>query len=237
MTMTASSHAPAEAPGSPAAPRRLDLDVAAVIFDMDGLLLDSEPLWDRVTDGFCVARGARYTETDSAVCRGRGVDHTARYLSETKGFPLDVDAHVREIEDAFLAAVETATYCVGAPELLRSLHGHLPIAVGSSSPRPIVERALGPRGALALFDAVVTGSDVVHRKPAPDIFLEAARRLGVSPSKCVVLEDSVAGCLAARAAGMIGIGVSPTPYPALEEAAVHLAKDLHAVAEMLGFPR
>jgi beta-phosphoglucomutase-like phosphatase (HAD superfamily) len=235
MTMKA---APTDhAAGSSLPAPRLDRDVAAVIFDMDGLLLDSEPLWDRVTDGFCLARGARYTEADSAACRGRGVDHTARYLSETKGFPLDVDAHVREIEDAFLAAVETATYCVGASELLGHLHSRLPIALGSSSPRPIVERALGPRGALTLFGAVVTGSDVAQRKPAPDIFLEAARRLGVPPSNCVVLEDSVAGCLAARAAGMIGIGVLPTPSPALEEAAVHLAKDLHAVAEMLGFPR
>lgn len=212
-------------------------EVGAVLFDMDGLLLDSEPLWDRVTDAFCVARGARYTETDSAACRGRGVDHTARYLSETKGFPLDVDGHVREIEAAFLRAVATADYCVGAAELLRDLSGRLPIAIGSSSPRPIVEQALGPRGALPLFDAVVTGSDVVHRKPAPDIFLEAARRLGVPPSKCVVLEDSVAGCLAARAAGMLGVGVLPAPSPALEEAAAHLAKDLHAVAELLGFPR
>lgn len=208
-------------------------DIVAVLFDMDGLLLDSEPLWDEVTHAFCVARGAVYTEADSALCRGRGVDNTARYLSETKGFPLDIAGDVALIEAAFIAAVPRAPYCVGAEDLLRTLSGRVPVALGSSSPRPIVEAALGARGALTLFDAVVTGSDVARRKPAPDIFLECARLLGVDPARCLVLEDSVAGCEAARAAGMQVLGVLPEPGPALRATATELFPDLAAVAQLL----
>lgn len=208
-------------------------DIDAVLFDMDGLLLDSEPLWDEVTDAFCAARGARYTETDSQACRGRGVDNTARYLSETKGFPLDVEGDVALIEAAFVAAVPGAPYCVGAEELLRSLHGRLPIALGSSSPRHIVEAALVARGALALFGAVVTGSDVERRKPAPDIFLACARLLDVDPARCLVLEDSVAGCEAARAAGMRAFGVLPTAGEALRSVATEIHPDLFAVARRI----
>lgn len=213
------------------------LGPAAVIFDLDGLLLDTEPTWDRVTDAYCIARGARYTETDSLACRGRGVDHTARYLAERKGFVLDEAAQVAEIEHAFLLAVPDAAYCEGAEDLLRTLAGALPIALGSSSPLTIVEAALAARGALALFDAVVTGSDVVRKKPAPDIFLEAARRLGVPPAACIVLEDSVAGCEAARAAGIPCIAVAVAPTESLRRAASHLAPDLRAVRTLLAAAR
>jgi HAD superfamily hydrolase (TIGR01509 family) len=228
-TLVAPGTDPAAAPIPLAATDAID----AVIFDMDGLLLDSEPLWDEITDAFCIARGARYTEADSHACRGRGVDHTARYLSETKGFPLDVAGDVALIEAAFVGAVHRAAYCRGAEPLLAALRGRLPFALGSSSPRPIVEAALGPRGGLVLFDAIVTGSDVRHRKPAPDIFLEAARRLGIAPEKCLVLEDSVAGCRAATAAGMPSVGVHPEPSADLRRTASLVLPDLHHVTALL----
>jgi len=214
-------------------PASISADIGAVLFDMDGLLLDSEPLWDEVTHAFCVARGGVYTEADSQACRGRGIAHTARYLAETKGFVLDVAETVTQIETAFVAAVPRARFCLGAEELLRSLSGRLPIALGSSSPRIIVEAALTARGALSLFDAVVTGSDVERRKPAPDIFLACARLLDVDPARCLVLEDSVPGCEAARAAGMRVFGVLATVDDALRLAATELHPDLFAVARRI----
>jgi len=210
-------------------------NIGAVLFDMDGLLLDSEPLWAEVIHALCVTRGASYTETDSALCRGRGVDNTVRYLSAAKGFPLDVEGDLALIEAAFVAAVPRAPYCVGAEALLRSLAGRVPVALGSSSPRHIVEAALRGRGALSLFDAVVTGSDVARRKPAPDIFLECARQLRVEPGRCLVLEDSVAGCEAASAAGMRVLGVLPEPDAALRAAASEVFPNLVSVAGLLGW--
>lgn len=187
--------------------RRPPAEIGAVLFDMDGLLVDSEPVWVEAIDACCVRRGGRYEAVDARACMGRGIPFTAHHLSAKYGWPLEVDAYVTEVCDDFARRVHGAPACAGAEELLRGLRGRRPVALGSSTARPLVEAALGPRGWLPLFDAMVTGSDVPRLKPAPDIYLEAARRLGQPPERCVVFEDSPVGCEAARAAGMFVVAV------------------------------
>lgn len=187
-------------------PRSLPV-VRAVIFDMDGLLIDSEPIWNVALDAFCQQRGVRYTEENAAACMGRGIPFCATYLAEQYRWPLELEAHVQAICDEFATRVPQAAACRGAEELLRGLHGSFPLGLATSSPHWLVEIALASRGWLPLFDVIVTGSDVRHHKPAPDIYVEAARQLGYPPEECLAFEDSPVGCQAAIAAGIFVVAI------------------------------
>ncbi len=187
-------------------------------------------------DACCQKRGGRYEAADAKVCMGRGIPFTARHLETKYGWGLDVDAYVTEVCDDFARRVHAAPGCLGAEELLRGLRGRRQVALGSSSTRPLVEAALGPRGWLPLFDTLVTGSDVARLKPAPDIYLEAARRLGQPPERCVVLEDSPVGCEAARAAGMFVVAV-PGAHTHETPRADLIVASLTDAAEVLGLLR
>ncbi|MCC6647258.1 MAG: HAD family phosphatase [Polyangiaceae bacterium] len=206
---------------------------AAVLFDMDGLLLDSEPLWAEVLDAFCAARGGRYSDEDAAACLGRGIDRCVTYLVERYGFAGEHRALVEEIDERFRERAHEAPPCPHAAEIVEAAKARAKIALGSSTARPLVEAALGPRGWLERFDAVVTGSDVAHKKPAPDIFLLCAARLGVPIDRCVVLEDSRAGCEAGRAAGARVIAVGPEAAR-LATIADDAVADLAVAARLLG---
>jgi beta-phosphoglucomutase-like phosphatase (HAD superfamily) len=111
--------------------------------------------------------------------------------------------------------------------MLDAARGVVPLAAASSSARRLVHGVLEGLSLAPYFDAIVTGDDVVHPKPAPDIFLEAARRLGVEPSGCVVLEDSLAGATAGHAAAMAVIAVPEHETPGIERVATHVVRDLH----------
>jgi len=213
-------------------PRRALPPVEAVVFDMDGLLIDSEPAWEEAIDAFCQARGRRYTREDAAACMGRGIPFVAAYLARTYRWPHESEAQVRAICEEFAARVPRAPACRGAEELLRGWSGVYPLALATSSPRWLAEAALGPRGWLPRFEVIVTGSDVERLKPAPDIYLEAARRLGGPPERCLAFEDSPVGCQAATAAGLFVVAV-PGAHGGHPEADL-VAPDLLAAAEALG---
>lgn len=212
------------------------LSYDAVLFDMDGLLLDSEPLWAKVTHEVCVARGAAYDEDDVVACTGRGVDLTARYLIEKKGFRDTEQALMDAIVSGMHAAFPTCAEHDFAGDLIRAAKARGPIALGTSTQRSLVEAGLASRGLLRLFDVVVTGSDVARRKPAPDIYLAAAKRLGVAIERCVVLEDSLPGAQAGRAAGATVIAVGPSHREELSAFAHHQVPSLRHAAVRLGLP-
>jgi HAD superfamily hydrolase (TIGR01509 family) len=211
------------------------LDVAsfgAVIFDMDGLLLDSEPTWHAAERAMARASGVVWTEEDAAACHGRGIPETARRIAAAAGRPFDPELHPRMLVDAFLAAATAIEPKRGARALVaaRGARG-VPIAGGSSSPRRVVERLLEATGFASSFPVVVSGDDVARLKPEPDIFLRCAERLGVAPARCAVLEDSLAGVAAAKRAGMFAIAVPE--LGAYLAAADRVAIDLEAVVDQL----
>lgn len=180
----------------------------ALILDMDGLLVDSEPLWFEVERAFCRARGHDWTEEHASGCVGRGLPATLTAMGERFGFPIVSERDAAAVIDAFIANVARLSLKRGAAELLRAAQGRgLPAALASSSPRRLIDAVLGRFDLRAHFDAVISGDDVVHLKPAPDIFLRAAAELGLAPSRCAVLEDSFAGATAGRAAGTIVVAV------------------------------
>ncbi len=191
-------------------PERFSPD--ALVLDMDGLMVDSEPLWFRVESGFAAARGATWTRAQARSCVGRGTAHTLRTMSETFGFPVDIASDTAEIFDAFLARVGELELKPGCRELLDAAAGRLPLALASSSPRRLILAVLDRFDLRPRFRVVVSGEEVRNAKPAPDIFIRAAAELGAAPDTCAVIEDSLAGATAGRAAGMFVIAVPEGPW-------------------------
>ena len=207
----------------------------ALVFDMDGLMVDSEPLWFAVEREFARVRGGDWTAELALTCVGQGTPHTLRVMNKKFGFAVDVERDARAVAEMFVARVQELALKPGFEELLAAgLGAGLPCAVASSSARKLVEATLRRFGVLDRFHAVTTGDDVDRHKPAPDVFLLAAERLGVAASACVVLEDSMAGVRAARAAGMRVVAVPEREPERFGELADAVVADLHGARAWLG---
>jgi len=207
----------------------------AVIFDCDGVLVDSEPISCETTAELLRARGAPWTNEEvHRLFLGRSADdHRAACASI--GVVLEDDFGA--IKDGLY--VERARGRLrampGASELLARLHGATPIAVATSGTPQKVAFSLRETGLDRFFDVVVSASEVARGKPHPDLFLRAAERLGADPRACVVVEDSGPGVMAARAAGMKAIGlISSIDRDALIDAGADVVVDaLSAVLDHL----
>jgi HAD superfamily hydrolase (TIGR01509 family) len=182
--------------------------VSAVIFDCDGTLVDSEPLAERAWARALARHGYELAPDDLAGAQGLPFQAVHALMAERTRLPELEDfwreyaAELMPLLDAelepFADAIATA----------RDLHERgIPIAVASSSRRERLDRTLARAGLDTLFAVSVAGDEIVHGKPAPDMFLEVARRLGVAPQDCVVIEDSAPGVAAGVAAGMVTVGV------------------------------
>jgi HAD superfamily hydrolase (TIGR01509 family) len=187
--------------------------IDAVVFDMDGVLIDSEPLHLRATQAALGPRGLSYTERDNRA-----------FFGTTDAEMLRVLRILWDLDDPTPSLVETRTRHLlalihaegqprpGVPLVPRDLRrAGFALALASASPRRIIDAVLATVGLADCFEAVVSGDEVARGKPAPDGFLMAARRIGVAPGRCLVIEDSRNGVLAARAAGM---PVAAIPCPA-----------------------
>jgi HAD superfamily hydrolase (TIGR01509 family) len=211
--------------------------VEAVVFDMDGLLIDSEGL---VREGMMRAAANIGVELPIPLCAamiGRPFPDCKRMLAEHfgAGFPMErfLAEERREVEALFVEGVALKD---GVRELLTHLAElGLPRAVATSSGRPAVDANLGRHGLIEAFHAIVTREDVPRHKPHPDPFLLAAERLGVAPHACLALEDSHNGVRAAHAAGMMTIMVPDLldPTEEMHEKCVSIADSLHEVHRLL----
>ncbi|MBX3209027.1 MAG: hexitol phosphatase HxpB [Labilithrix sp.] len=187
----------------------------AVVFDMDGLLIDSEPLWVRAEIEVFGGAGVPLTEDDCALTKGLRVDDVVAYWHARRGFdaaPADVEARlVARVVELVRAEGRALPGVESALAAARSESGRR-IALASSSPTPIIEATLQRLGLTRTFDVVASAENEAHGKPHPAIFLRTAARLGVSPLECVVVEDSMTGVIAAKAARMKCIAV-PSDLP------------------------
>lgn len=174
---------------------------------MDGLLVDSEPLWLRVEADVAARFGRTWSAAQAEGCAGTGLRRTAEIVIATLALPLDVDACVTLFEEGYLARLGELAPKPGALELVRAARGRARVALATSSPKRLAEAVLEHLGAREAFDAIASGSEVKTPKPEPDVFLLAASRLGVAPTGAIVLEDSVPGAIAGKRAGAFVLGV------------------------------
>jgi len=208
----------------------------ALLLDVDGLMVDSEPLWFEVEHDFARSRGGDWTAQHARAALGKGQASALRAMAEL-GMRVDPSRDLVELEDRFLVRAGELRVKPGCRELLAAARGRVPVAAASSSVIRLVSAVLDVLGLAPNFDAVVGGDEVAHPKPAPDIFLTAAARLGVEPVGCVVLEDSLAGAMAGRAARMEVIAVPEWPTEGLDDVATRVVGSLLEARHILRFER
>ena len=193
--------------------------VDAVVFDMDGLLLDSEAVWDEVREGLVRERGGRWHDGAQRDMMGMSSKEWSWYMHDELGLaepPEQINAEVvRRMQERYREALPVIP---GAPEAVKRLAAAFPLGLASSSNRPLIDLALAGMGVDDLFRTTVSSEEVGRGKPAPDVYLETARRLGVNPSRAAAVEDSHNGILSARAAGMRVIAVPNPSFPPGDEA-------------------
>jgi len=176
----------------------------AVVFDMDGVIVDTEHLWDEVRAELVRDWGGRHVPTAQVDMMGMSSPEWSTYLHEVVGLPESPPAINDEVVRRMLARYEVELPVVeGAVEAIVELSARgLPLAVASSSNRPLIDGVLHALGMADRFAVTVSSEEVPRGKPSPDVYLEAAHRLGVEATRCVAVEDSTNGIKAAVAAGM-----------------------------------
>ena len=193
--------------------------IDAVVFDMDGVLIQSEEVWDEVREAYVRERGGRYDAEIQRAMMGMSSTEWSRYLHDTAGVPDEPDAINAEVVRRMLAAYrEHLPLIDGAVEAVRRLAERYPLGLASSSNRQLIDAALEMAGLASFFASTVSSEEVAHGKPEPDVYAEAARRLGVDPARCAAVEDSHGGIRSAKAAGMRVIAFPNPSYPPDEEA-------------------
>jgi HAD superfamily hydrolase (TIGR01509 family) len=200
----------------------------AVVFDNDGLLLDTESVWTRAEQDLFERRGTEFTPGDKRELVGTSAQVAGGVLERRLGEPGRAAELIEELNALVVAELEHGVEAmIGAREVLGRLRERgTPIGLVSNSPLRFVRRSLELAGFDGRFDVVVSAHEVAAPKPAPDPYLEACRRLGVEPGPAVIaLEDSPTGVAAARAAGLTVIGIPSIDGVALDEAH-HLAESL-----------
>src|SRR5262245_12926451 len=193
--------------------------IEAVVFDMDGVLVDTEHLWDEVREALTEEWGGRYTPEAQEAMMGMSSVEWSRYLHETVGLREPPDVINAEVVRRMLARYENDLPVI--PGAVEAVHGAaaagLRLAVASSSNRELIDAVLERLVLTELFDVTVSSEEVERGKPAPDVYLEAAGRLGVEPGRCVAIEDSASGIRAAHAAGMRVVAYPNRHYPPAAE--------------------
>jgi HAD superfamily hydrolase (TIGR01509 family) len=188
--------------------------IAAVAFDLDGVLVDSEAVWDAARRALVAERGGRWRPDAQRAMMGMSSPEWSRYLRDELGVAMEPE----EISAAVVARVERLyrerlPLMPGAREAVASLAERWPLALASSANRPIIDLVLELAEIGELFAATVSSEEVKRGKPAPDVYLEAARRLGVEPRRCAAVEDSTNGLRAAAAAGMRVVALPNREFP------------------------
>jgi HAD superfamily hydrolase (TIGR01509 family) len=206
---------------------------AAVIFDLDGVLLDSEQVWNQAKEGLVRERGGRWTRRAPRDMMGMSSPEWSAYLRDELG----VDLEPGEISDDVVARLERIyrdrlPMLDGASEAVERLAGRWPLGLASSSNREIIDLFLELSGLAGRFAVAISSEEVARGKPAPDVYLEVARRLAVEPADCVAIEDSENGIRAARAAGMAVLALPNPHYPPDPEALADADEVLASLHEL-----
>ena len=195
------------------------MNVEAVVFDLDGVIVDSEQVWDEVREAYAQEVGGRYTDQATRDMMGMSSVEWSRYMAETLAVPGTPDEINAAIVGRMLERYGDAPPVIpGAVEAVRRIAARVPLAIASSSNPELIDVVLRSSGLAGDFAAAVSSQEVPRGKPSPDVYLEAARRLGVDAARCGAVEDSHNGIRSAKAAGMRVVAVPNPHYPPDDEA-------------------
>ena len=192
---------------------------AAVVFDLDGVLIQSEEVWDSVREAYVRERGGRYDEEIQRAMMGMSSMEWSRYLHEAAGVPDEPEKINAEVVRRMLEAYRRDLPLLpGAVAAVKRMASGFTLGLASSSNRELIDTVLDVAGIARFFAAAVSSEEVAHGKPAPDVYLEAARRLGVDAHVCAAVEDSHGGIRSAKAAGMRVVAIPNPTYPPGDDA-------------------
>ena len=205
----------------------------AVVFDLDGVLLDSEQVWDEVRERLVRERGAHWHEGAQREMMGMSSVEWSQYMHDELGLagpPEAISAEVvRRMEERYRSRLPLID---GAREAVERLAGRWPLGLASSSNREVIDLVLELSGLAQFFRVTISSEEVARGKPAPDVYLEAARRLEVRPEGCVAVEDSENGIRSAKAAGMRVVAIPNPHYRPRDEALALADVTLDSLAEL-----
>ncbi|MDQ3066817.1 MAG: HAD family phosphatase [Actinomycetota bacterium] len=207
--------------------------IEAVVFDMDGVVVDTEQVWDDVREQLVRERGGRWHDGAQAEMMGMSSTEWSRYMHEELGLAEPPREINDEVVQRMLARYRDDLPLIdGAVDAVRRLAAELPLAVASSSNRPLIEAVLERAEIAGEFAAVVSSEEVARGKPAPDVYLEAARQLGVDPRRAPAVEASSNGIRAAHAAGMRVLAFPNAHYPPVPDTLALANVVLRSLAEL-----
>ena len=198
--------------------------IEAVVFDLDGVIVDSEPVWEQVRRQVVAEHGGRWAPDAQRRIMGMSTGEWATYLSQDLGVGLPPDTVAATVIEGMRARYrEGVPLMPGAADAVRTLAGRWPLGLASSSPPALIDAVLDGAGLRECFTVALSTEQVERGKPAPDIYLAVTARLGRPPGDCAAVEDSTNGLLSAAAAGLRVIAVPHPRYPP-EPTALHKAK-------------
>jgi HAD superfamily hydrolase (TIGR01509 family) len=197
----------------------------AVVFDLDGVLVESEHLWEENWARHSMESGYAWLPSDTATVQGMSVPEWSGYMAERIGLGTR-EAIAASVIDGMIGALHggRVELMSGSREMVIAAADRVPIAVASSAPKRLIEAVLETVGLRSRFAACVSSEEVPRGKPSPDVYLEAARQIGVPPERCAAVEDSSNGLRAAAAAGMTVIAIPNAVYPPKPDALALCAK-------------
>ncbi len=207
--------------------------IDAVVFDLDGILIHSEEVWDSVRERYVREQGGRYDDEVQRAMMGMSSAEWSRYLHERADVPESPEEINAEVVRRMLAHYRVELPLIdGAVEAVHRLEARWPLGLASSSNRPLIDTVLELAGLTASFRVTVSSEEVARGKPAPDVYLDAARRLGVEPEACATIEDSHSGIASAGAAGMRVVAIPNPSYPPGGDALAAADVVLGSIAEL-----
>ena len=192
--------------------------IEAVVFDLDGVILDTEELWNEVREGLARERGGQWSDRAQADMMGMSSQEWSRYMHDVIGLGEPPEEIVREVVDRMLDRYADHLPLVdGAVEAVERMAMRWPLGLASSANRELIDKALEVSGLVSSFRVTVSSEEVTRGKPAPDVYLEAARRLGVDPRNCAAVEDSASGIRSANAAELFVVAIPNRAFPPPED--------------------
>jgi HAD superfamily hydrolase (TIGR01509 family) len=207
--------------------------IDAVVFDMDGVLLQSEEVWDEVRERYVRERGGRYDDEIQRAMMGMSSTEWSRFLHDEAGVAEDAQTINAEVVLRMLDAYRDHLPLIdGAVDAVARLASRWPLGLASSSNRQLIDAVLDEAGLARYFRATVSSEEVARGKPAPDVYLEAARRLGIAATRCAAVEDSHGGIRSAKAAGMRVVAIPNPTYPPDDEALAQADVTIGSLAEL-----